>query len=123
MAILKFKGSDDFFKFLPKNIRGTHTFQELSRLRDPIRDNLPRKTISLTRKCNWFDLECVNGRREVQLTHKEATRTGDWSNYRTERRRYKTLLKKKRNAELEQLEERLRQVRDINDAWKFINRA
>lgn len=87
-----------------------------------IRQSIQLKTLSVKCKRPWFDDECLQLRLLVKAKRDNAKATGHWDEYRTKRREYKNLTKLKKKKEEIQFEEQLAGVRNLHDAWKFINK-
>lgn len=92
-------------------------------LRRSIQRAIPTKTIQPHKRLRqWFDEECLISRQEVWWAlHKARTDDKFWEVYIRLRRNYKDLLKQKKRQELDKFEAKLKEVRNLNDAWQFIN--
>ena len=80
------------------------------------------KEITLNNEKRWFDKECFNMRKDVKNALMESKKKPELRNeYREKRRSYKKLLKGKMNKDQENYRTRLAEVKNLSDAWKFIN--
>lgn len=70
----------------------------------------------------FFDHSCWKGRRQTKTALKNWREgVGTEREYKTTRKEYKKLCKKKKEEEKNKMKERLKNVKNINQAWEYIN--
>lgn len=83
----------------------------------------PRVSLGTDKKDpHWWNNKCYNARTEVQEKLREARKSNRYSDYRDARKRYKKIIKEAKEDFLKTQMEELKNVKDINGAWKYINK-
>lgn len=71
----------------------------------------------------WWDRECTESKREARKALRRWKQgRGDRETYSKKRKEYKKICEGKRVGMQERIEEEIKQIRNKNDIWKFINR-
>lgn len=83
----------------------------------------PKKLKRIVRsEPTWWNKECYDARRDTKTAQRTAARAnGDWNCYREKRKRYKQIIKESKRAFEQAQMDKLREIKNIKDAWTFIN--
>lgn len=72
----------------------------------------------------WWDVDCAKSKREVKKAYREWKKgKTDKTMYLEKRREWRALCKKKEKGHKEKEEEKIRNIKNDSEVWKFLNRG
>lgn len=95
-----------------------------SQLAEAIRNTTKkRRTRNKASQNRWWNANCYEARKKVELAHRKAKEEGDYSEYHEVRRAYKQIIRESKEAEVQKTIDELKGIKNLAEAWKYINRT
>lgn len=85
-------------------------------------DATVKKRVRIEKENPWWNSECYEARVETKRERRRANSTGEFSTYHAARKRYKVVILESKKIHQERILNEIKEVKDIRDAWRYINR-